>query len=144
MKVPDINVLLYASGEASPHQTVARGWVEGALSGTERVGFAMVALLGFIRISTNPRAVATPMSPRAAFEVVEQWLGAPAAMVLDPGQEHVSVLRRLVELTGTAGNLTTDAHLAALAIENGATLATFDGDFHRFPGLQLEFLRPDG
>jgi uncharacterized protein len=140
LRVPDANVLLYASDSSSRHHVSARAWVERALSATETIGFAMVALLAFVRISTSPRVMATPLPPRAAFDQVEEWLTQPPAVVLHPGRRHIGLWRELAETSGTAGNLTTDAHLAALAIEHGASLASFDGDLHRFPGLDLEYL----
>jgi toxin-antitoxin system PIN domain toxin len=140
VKVPDVNVLLYASDTSSSHHATARPWIERALSATETVGFAIVVLLGFIRIATNARVMATPLTPSDAFDQVEEWLAQPPATVLDPGRRHLGICRELLEASGTAGNLTTDAHIAALAIEHGATLASFDGDFHRFAGLELEYL----
>lgn len=115
--------------------------MERALAGHESVGFAWVVLLGFVRISTNPRVYAEPLEPGQALDQIDEWLAAAAAEPLHPGREHARVLRELLVESGTAGNLTTDAHIAALAIENGATLASFDGDFHRFERLRLEHLR---
>lgn len=140
MKIPDVNVLLYAGDSSSSHHATARPWIERALSSTETVGFAIVVLLGFIRITTNPRVMAAPLTPSDAFDQVEEWVAQPPATLLDPGRRHLAMCRELLEASGTAGNLTTDAHLAALAIEHGATLASFDGDFHRFAGLKLEYL----
>ena len=140
MKVPDANVLLYASDTSSRHHRAARAWIEGALSGREAVGFALVVLLAFVRITTDLRIMARPLAAAEAFSLVDEWLGQAPAMMVHPGRRHLEVWRELVEVAGTAGNLTTDAHLAALAIERGASLATFDGDFHRFPGLDLEYL----
>jgi len=137
MKLPDVNLLLYTTDESSPHCDRARGWLEEALSGTEEVGFAWLALVGFIRISTNPAAFATPLSTAGAFEHVDSWLGAPVATVVKPSDRHASHLRELLESVGsTAGNLTSDAHLAALAIEHGAELCSHDTDFARFEGLR--------
>ena len=106
------------------------------LSGTEQIGFAWAALLGFIRISTNHAAFDVPLSPTRAFEYVESWLAQPVATVVHPTHEHATILRRLLEPIGTAGNLTPDAHLAALAIEHGAELCSRDADFSRFDGLR--------
>ena len=140
MRVPDANILLYASDTSTSHHSAARDWIERALSAAETVGFAIVVLLGFVRIATNPRVMAAPLTPAEAFDQVEEWLAQPPGTVLHPGRRHLGVWRELVEASGTAGNLTTDAHLAALAIEHGATLASFDGDLHRFGGLELEYL----
>ena len=140
MKVPDANVLLYATDAASRHHARAREWIEGALSATESVGFAIVSLLAFIRIATNPRIMGAPLEVSEAFDQIEEWLAQPPATMLHPGRRHLGVWRELLESSGPAGNLTTDAHLAALAIEHGATVATFDADFHRFGGLKLEYM----
>lgn len=137
MKLPDVNLLLYTADESSSHSARARSWLERALSGTEEVGFAWPTLLGFIRISTNPAVFANPLSAAEAFEFVDSWLGAPVATVVHPSERHASHLRELLESIGsTAGNLTTDAHLAALAIEHGAELCSHDTDFARFEGLR--------
>jgi uncharacterized protein len=141
LKVPDANVLLYASDVSSAHHDAAREWIEDALSGADAVGFAIVVLLAFIRISTNPRAMTAPLTPAAAFDQVQEWLDQAPAVMIHPGSGHVAIWQKLLESSGTAGNLATDAHLAALAIEHGATLASFDGDFHRFSSLKFEYLR---
>lgn len=141
MRIPDTNVLLAARDTSAPAHERASTWLERALGGHESVGFAWVVLLGFIRISTNPRVYARPLRPSDALDQIDEWLGATAAQTLHPGPEHAVVLRDLLAERGTAGNLTTDAHIAALAIENGATLTSFDGDFHSFRRLRLEHLR---
>ena len=136
MKVPDLNLLIYALDEASPHHHRARPWLQALLSGTEPVGFAWLVLLGFVRLSTRACIFANPYDPNEALDVVEGWLAQPCALVLHPTERHLAVLRGLVEPFGTAGNITTDAHLAALAIEHGAEVCSADADFGRFPGLR--------
>jgi toxin-antitoxin system PIN domain toxin len=138
VKLPDVNVLIYASNTRAQEHGTARAWLERALSGAEPVALAWVSLLGFLRISTR---LTRPLSPREALDTIDEWLDRPNAEIVHPTRRHAHVLRELLEQAGTAGNLTTDAHLAALAIEHGATLATFDGDFHRFSELRLEYLR---
>lgn len=140
MRIPDVNVLVYSCDPASAHSAAARGWIERALSSNDTVGFAIVAVLGFVRVITNPRVFRDPLAPAEAFDQVDEWLAQPPAMIIGPSSRHLGICRELLETSGTAGNLTTDAHLAALAIERGAMLASFDGDFHRFGGLQLEYL----
>jgi len=140
VRIPDLNVLLYGADATASRHAPARAWIERALSATETVGFPLVVLLGFIRIATNPRVMTDPLTASEAFDFVEEWLAQPPAVVLHPGRRHLGLCRELLEVAGTAGNLTTDAHLAALAIEHGATLASFDGDFHRFAALSLEYL----
>jgi toxin-antitoxin system PIN domain toxin len=99
-----------------------------------------LVVLGFIRISTNTRLTEVPLSVAQAFDHVEEWLSAPLATLIHPQRRHLVMCRELLERSGTGGNLTSDAHLAALAIERDATLASFDGDFHRFTGLDFEYL----
>lgn len=140
MKVPDLNVLLNARDQTAHHHAIARRWVEAALSGGETVGLAWIVLLGFLRVSTNPRVYDQPLTVADALDLVDEWIALPSTAIVAPASRHHVVLRSLIEGSGTAANLTTDAHLAALAIELGATLATFDGAFHRFSGLKLEYL----
>ena len=136
MKLLDVNLLIYAVDESSRHHEQARPWLEQALSGTEEVGFAWLVLLGFVRISTNPAVFGNALSPARALEFVDSWLGSPVAAVVHPTERHAGNLRDLLMPLGTAGNLTSDAHLAALAIEHGAELCSHDTDFARFPGLR--------
>jgi toxin-antitoxin system PIN domain toxin len=141
VRIPDVNVLVYARDPSSKDHPAARAWIESALSGTETIGFAIVSVLGFVRIITNPRAFTAPLDPPEALDQLEEWLAQPPATILHAGPRHLRIWRSLLEASGTAGNLVTDAHLAALAIEHGATLASFDGDFHRFSALKLDYLR---
>jgi toxin-antitoxin system PIN domain toxin len=120
---------------------MARGWMERALSSTETIGFAFVVLLAFVRIGTNPRVMRAPLEPGEALDQVGDWLAQSPASILNPGPRHLAIWREQISVSGAAGNLTTDAHLASLAIEHSATLTSFDGDFHRFGGLKLEHLR---
>lgn len=136
MKLPDINLLLYAINTESPHHERAKLWFEQILSGTETVGFAWLVLLGFVRISTNPIVLERPLSSSESIDYVEEWLAPPVATIVQPTPQHATILRHLLEPVGTAGNLTSDAHLAALAIEHGAELCSRDNDFARFEGLR--------
>ncbi len=136
MVVIDANVLLYAVDTASAHHEESLNWLEGALDGAEAVGLSWVVLLAFIRVSTNRSVLPNALSVDEATAQVEAWLEAPAAVVVEPTARHATVLRGLLLDSGTAGNLTTDAHLAALAIEHGAELVSYDRDFGRFSGLR--------
>lgn len=140
MKLPDVNVLLYAANEASPDHDEARSWLETAFSEAGGVALAWVALLGFIRLSTRRGIFPKPLSVEDAISLVQTWLSQESANVLHPSERHASILARLLIGAQTGGNLTTDAHLAALAIEHGATLGSFDRDFERFSGLRFEAL----
>ena len=132
MVIVDANVLLYAVDRASAHHERSHGWLDAALAGAEAVGLAWVALLAFVRVGTSPAILPAPMSADEATAQVEAWLGAPAAVVAEPTARHAGVLRGLLRESGTAGNLVTSAHLAALAIDHGADVVSFDRDFGRF------------
>jgi uncharacterized protein len=136
VKLPDVNVLLYAVDEGSARHQPARAWVEERLSGTETFALAWVVLLAFIRLTTSSRVFRSPLTTSEALDLVDGWLAQPCAIGVHPTSRHAAVLRELLEPLGTAGNLTTDAHLAALAIEHGAELCSTDGDFSRFAGLR--------
>jgi len=136
VRLPDINLLLYAYDSQSPRQDAARDWLEVTLSGTETVAFAWAVVVGFLRIATNRAMFLKPWNAGDALDLVDGWLAQPAVTVVHPSDRHAAVLRDLLTPLGAAGNLTSDAHLAALAIEHGATLYSCDNDFSRFPGLR--------
>jgi uncharacterized protein len=141
MKLVDANVLVHAANADAREHASARKWIEAAFLGTEPIGFAWIALLAFIRVSTRRGLLARPLRIADAFGVVEDWLRAHNAVVVHPGEDHAAILRSLLEPVGTAGNLTSDAHLAALTIEHGAELVSFDRDFNRFEGLRTVILK---
>jgi toxin-antitoxin system PIN domain toxin len=136
MKLPDINLLLYAYDESSPFFPKAKPWLSQLMSSSETVGFPWAVLLGFIRISTRMPLAVDALSPSEAFEIVENWLAQPNALILHPTDRHISILRGLLEPLGIAGTLTPDAHLAALAIEHGGEVCSADTDFSRFSGVR--------
>jgi toxin-antitoxin system PIN domain toxin len=136
VKLLDLNLLLYAVNTDAPHHGVAKRWLDRALNADEPVAFSWVVLLGFLRIATNPRIQPRPLTAAEAINLVDGWLACPLARVVEPGDEHWRILKSLLHEVGAAGNLTTDAHLAALAIENGATLCSTDTDFQRFQHLR--------
>lgn len=136
MTLVDANLLIYATDQTAAQHRRAHQWLEELLSGTRPVAFTWVVLLAYIRLTTNPKVFANPMTPAEAFDVVEGWLSRPCAIVVEPTTRHLAIVRGLIEPVGTAANLMTDTHLAALAIEHGAELASADHDFGRFPGLR--------
>lgn len=138
--VPDANLLIYAVNHDAPNHRFARDWLEEVLSGSTPVGLAWLVLIAFIRITTHPRILQKPLSSQAAVDYVAGWLEQPFVTALNPGERHWMILSRLLSNHGAGGNLTNDAHLAAIAIEHGATLASADHDFQRFEGL--EFFNP--
>jgi toxin-antitoxin system PIN domain toxin len=137
MIILDANVLLYAYDVTSPPHGAARRWLERTLGGPAPVGLPWATLLAFLRIATNPRALQRPLTLDAALAIVDSWLEQPCVTIVGPGPQHYQLLRDVLQGAQAKGPLVSDAHLAALAVEHGATLATSDRDFSRFDGLQL-------
>ncbi len=138
MKIVDLNLLLYAvNSEAAQHER-ARAWWEHAVNDEETIGLAWVVLLGFLRLSTSPRVFPRPLAPDVAAARIDAWLARDNVRVAREKDDHWETLKPLLDGTGTAGNHTTDAHLAALAISHDAVLVSTDTDFARFKGLRWE------
>lgn len=144
MIVVDANILIYAVDRDSQHHEVAKDRLESALSGNEPVGLPWSVLLAFLRIVTRPGILRRQLTVEQAVEYLDDWLDVPVARTVAPGSQHWTLLRGLLLTSGTAGNLTSDAHLAALAMECGARLLTFDHDFRRFKGLRVEIPEEPG
>ncbi len=132
----DANVLLYARDASSPFHERARTWLTDRLNGNVRVGLPWPSLVAFVRIATHPRAYEEPLSAAGAWEQVEDWLAAPASWIPSPTPAHADVLGALVRRYDLRGNILSDAHLAALAIEHGLELCSADTDFARFKELR--------
>lgn len=136
MRIVDLNILLYAVNTDATRHAAARAWWETALNEDELVGLPWIVLLGFLRIATNDRAFAHALDAAAAAGRIDAWLARENVRVTLEKEDHWNVLRGLIAESGTAGNLTTDAHLAALAISHDATLVSSDADFGRFKRLR--------
>jgi hypothetical protein len=133
--VPDLNLVLYAYNPAAAEHKRAKLWWEGLLQGSTSVGLPWIVVLGFIRLSTSRGVFTQPATVAEALRRVEAWLAEPCVSLLNPGPEHFQALKQTLSCTA-GGALTTDAHLAALAIEHRAELHSNDADFGRFPGLR--------
>ena len=136
MVIPDINLLVFSYNEEAPRHGTGREWWQGLMTGREPVGIPWVVVIGFIRLVTHPSVLAAPLAPKAALARVGQWFVREHVQSLEPGPRHLAILERLFEATPVGGNLTTDTHLAALAIEHQCELHSSDADFARFPGLR--------
>ena len=134
--IVDANVLLYAVDSKSHFHVTARTWLDEAMNGVERVGLPWVSLMAFQRIITHPRVTANPLTPADAWSYITDWLDADQAWVPTPGSRHRDILGQLLIDGDLHGNLVTDAHLAALAIENGTGICSFDSNFTRFNDLR--------
>jgi uncharacterized protein len=135
VKLLDANVLIYGVNRDAPLHRKAKTWLEGAIEGPETVAFSWNVLLAFLRLTTRAGLFQRPLTVPGAFVLIDSWLEQPAVTIVHPGARHPRILRDLLTAAGTGGNLVSDAHLAALAIEHGAELCTADRDFARFAGL---------
>lgn len=133
----DANVLIYAYNDEAAFHSECRQWLGDALSNTRMIGFAWQSITAFIRITTNPRLFTEELRQSEAIEIVESWLDLPNVRVLEPTDRHWGIFKRLMIEGRLTGPRIMDAHLAALAIEYGAVLATTDRDFLGFSGLTV-------
>ena len=136
MTVLDANVLLYAYHPRSDHHDRSRSWLEETLSSPTPVRLAWWTIFAFLRISTSPRIFEQPLRMSEASSIVSSWLAVATVSILEPGERYWEIFHGLLRAAQVSGPLVTDAALAALAIEHGATLCTTDRDFARFPGLR--------
>jgi uncharacterized protein len=134
--IPDVNLLIYAYNEAASHHVPARAWWEGVMSRERPVGLPWAVVFGFIRLVTHSAVLLQPLRPKDAMAIVGTWLTREHTRTLEPGPRHLEIVSQLFEHTGVASNLTTDTHLAAIAIEHQAEVHSNDADFSRFPGLR--------
>lgn len=136
MILVDANVLIFAYNEAAPEHKAARRWLAETLAGAKPVFFSWIVLMAFVRVSTNKKLFIKPYSTNEAFDVIENWLSAPGSQIVGPGSEHLRTVKRLAFDSDVAGADLTYAHIAAIAIEHGLTLATTDSDFAVFRELK--------
>jgi toxin-antitoxin system PIN domain toxin len=136
LTVVDANILLYAYNADAPQHAPTAAWLTELFHSGEQVGIPWLAIWAFTRIATNQRVWPRPKSAQEVFALVENWLSQPNVIVLNPGPRHAAILQRLIATYRTTGPLVTDAVFAALAIECGATLASTDQDFRRFPEVR--------
>jgi uncharacterized protein len=134
--LPDVNLLIYAYNAADPQHRPAKDWWEGCLNGTRPVGLPWVVAAGFIRLMTHPRVLREPITSEQAVGHVQSWLDQPCLLIVEPGKQFPDRFFRFLSELGTAANLTTDAYLAALALEHQAEVHSCDTDFLRFEGLR--------
>ena len=136
MRLPDVNVLLYAFNRAASDHERYRAWLDDALSGDEPVALFDGVLAALVRIATHPRLLDPPATIDEAFAFTDALRAAPSSVAVSPGPRHWQIFERITRDGNARGNLVTDAYLAALALESGSELITADRDFARFPGLR--------
>lgn len=134
MIIVDVNLLLYPHFQEFEQHQKAKQWLEEVLSGTEEVGLPWVVIWGFIRIATQHFSPEVEAS--VIFRIARDVLSHPLVTIPQPGRNHTMLLETMAIAGRTVGTRLTDSVLAALAIEHGATVASADKDFARFPGLK--------
>ena len=136
MNLVDANLLLYAEDSLSEHHEAARSWWDEQLSGVAPVALCWPVLSAFVRIGTNARLHQRPLRLKEAIERVQSWLDQPCVRVIQPGDQHWTLFQQMLRSGNAVGNLVSDAHLAALAVEHNCVLHSTDADFSRFRGLK--------
>lgn len=136
MICPDVNLLLYASFSAFPRHQPAKSWWNRTLSSAQSVSLGHVVIMGFIRIATNARVFAAPLTIDRAIRVVDGWLAQPNVKLIAPSESHWDHYKIMLTKGTVGGNLTTDAHIAALALDYGLVVYSTDTDFARFPKVK--------
>ncbi len=144
MKIADVQILFYAIDATSARHESAARWLEGAINAREEFGLAWPTIHQFLRLGTNP-AFPGCMSDREAIGWVQEWLDAGTQPVSDSDVRWDLFAELVAASARSLRNAVDDAHLAAIAISRGATLASFDDDFRVFVshGLRWEFLGDD-
>ena len=138
MILPDVNTLIYAFRKGVPQHAICRAWLDRVVEGETRFGISPLPLAAVVRVTTNPRAYPTPTSIEAAFKFCDNLLRQLHCQVVEPGERHFDIFKRLCIETDTRGSRVTDAWYAALAIEWGCEWITLDRDYARFPGLKWQ------
>jgi toxin-antitoxin system PIN domain toxin len=136
MILPDVNVLIYAFRPDASHHRICRPWLEGVIAGDARFAISRLVLGAVVRITTNPGSYPIPSKIEEAFRFGEYLLAQPHCQVVEPGERHWEIFKRLCVEAGIRGPRVTDAWFAALAMEWGCEWVTLDRDFARFPGLR--------
>ena len=138
MILPDVNVLIDAFRRDATQHALCRSWLDGVVTNDARFGISLVGLVAVVRITTNLRSFKVPSTLEDAFGFCEDLLGQPHCQVVEPGERHFDIFKRLCIETETRGPRVTDAWYAALAIEWGCEWISLDRDFARFPGLKWQ------
>lgn len=129
MFIVDTTVLLTAINSADPRHVACVSWLDEALSVGVTVAFPWTSISGFLRLATNPGVVPDPISLDSATGVIRAWLAAPSSITPEPTPRHLDLVTGLLDEAGKGGALVHAAHTAALAIEYGGTVVSYDTDF---------------
>lgn len=138
MILVDANLLVYAVVEEMPGHAAAKAWLDGRINGFAPVGLPWPSLLGFLRLTTNPRVFSQPLRLDAAWGIVRGWLACQKVWIPQETGDHAAILGHLLPFASPGANLVPDLHLAALALGHGLILCSTDADFARFQPLRWE------
>ena len=136
MLLPDVNILIYAHREDSPHHVKSLKWLEKLVNSDQAFAMSELVFSGFLRIVTHPKIFNPPSSLNDALFFVSQIRNQANCVIVSPQDRHWDIFTKLCEEANAKGNLIPDAYHAALAIETGSEWVTTDQDFSRFPGLR--------
>ena len=144
MRMPDVNVLVYAHRSDDPAHLFYRVWLERLASGAEPFALSLEVASAFVRIVTHPRFPNGPTPLPQALAVIDALMAMPTCRVMAAAERHWPLFRGLCETTGATGKRVWDARHAAIALEHGCTWVTRDTDFRDFApaGLRFEVLEP--
>ena len=137
MTLIDANILIYAYNTGAPEHAKSRAWLEDAFSADDQICLPWSVIHAFLRLMTSGRVLPRPVAMEVIVGIVEEWLSLPQIVVTVPGPRYFEIFRRCLIEGQVRGNLVNDAHLAALALEYGATVCTADHDFMRFDGVNI-------
>ncbi len=136
MILPDVNILVHAFRADSSEHVTCRTYLDKAINGDAHYGMAPQVLSGVIRVTTHPKVFAMPSSLDEVLRFCDILLAQPHCVIIEPGERHWQIFKRLCINADARGNLVPDAWFAALAIESGSEWITLDRDYARFPDLQ--------
>ena len=143
---PDVNVLVAAYRPDHPHHQSARAWLDDAVINAAN-GRASLILLGtvvtgFLRITTSPKIFHQTDPLQDLTDFIDSLLSCPRVQFQPQGATWPN-LKQVCLTQQIIGNLLTDAWIAAIVMQSGETLCTFDRDFVRLlPSSQLLLLKP--
>ncbi len=138
MKLADTNVLIYAVSQQDPHHRSSRRWIEQTINSGETLLLPWLVVIGFVRLVTRAGILSIPLATDQAVQVARDWLANDNVLAPEPGAGHLVRVAGLLDTAGIAGNLVSDAHVAAIALEHDATVVSYDSDFGRFPGVRWQ------
>ncbi len=137
MYLLDVNVLVAAHRADHPVHAQVKAWLDLMIDGGDDFGVPLAVWGSFLRIATNRRIFPVPSPVADAFAFIDAVRAQAHALAIEPGERHIALLAQCCDQAGAAGDLVPDAILAAVALENGATIVSLDRDFARFPGLRV-------